>query len=57
MEGILNNRLLLENNMLLFSLLFLEIFVGEQGLDGGDKVVMGDLPFPPTRENPGVHIP
>ena len=39
MEGILNNRLLLENNMLLFSLLFLEIFVGEQGLDGGDKVV------------------
>ena len=32
---------------------FLEIFVGGQGFDGGDKVVMGDPPVPHARENPG----
>ena len=33
-----------------FPYCFLEIFVGGQGLDGGDKVAMGDPPVPPTRE-------
>ena len=28
--------------------------MGGQGLDGGDKVVMGDPPVPPTRENPAI---
>ena len=28
--------------------------MGGQGLDGGDKVLMGDPPSPPTRENPTV---
>ena len=46
--GIFNNRLSFENNRLLFSLLFSRNFLGErQGLDGGDKVVMGDPPVPP----------
>ena len=38
------------NNTLLFS----RIFLGGQGLDGGEIVMMGDLPVPPTRENPEV---
>ena len=37
-----------------FPYCFLEIFVGRQGLDGGEKVVMRDPPVPPlARENPG----
>ena len=39
MGRIFNNRLLFKNNRLLFPYCFLEIFVGAQGLDGGDKVV------------------
>ena len=42
-RGIFNNRLLFENNRLLFFLLFSGNFGGgtrRQGLDGGDKVVM-----------------
>ena len=36
-----------------FSYFFLEIFVGGQGFDGGDKVVIGVSPLsPPTGENP-----
>ena len=36
--GIFNNSLLFRNNKLLFSLLFLEIFVGKgQGSDGGGQ--------------------
>ena len=44
--GIFNNRLLFENSRPLFSLLFSGNFCGG-GLDGGDKVVMGDPPVPP----------
>ena len=47
-----NNRLLFKNNMILFSLLFSGNFVGVQGFDGGDKVVIGGSPSLPTRENP-----
>ena len=43
------------NNRLLFSLLFSGNFCGGQGLDGGDKVVMGRSPSPPTRETLGVY--
>ena len=50
MGGISNNRLLFENNKLLFSLLFSGNFVGEQGLDGGGHSRDGG--DPPTRENP-----
>ena len=45
--GIFNNRLLFENSRPLFSLLFSGNFCGGEGLDGGDKVMMGDPPFPP----------
>ena len=45
--GIFNNRLLFENSRPLFSLLFSGNFCGGEGLDGGDKVVMGDSPVPP----------
>ena len=45
--GIFNNRFLFKNNRLLFSLLFSGNFVGGQGFDGGDKVVMGDPPVHP----------
>ena len=41
MGGILNNRLL-------FSLLFLEIFVGEKTLMEVDKVVIGGCPSSPA---------
>ena len=38
---------------LLFSYCFLESFVGwDKTLMEGDKVVMGDPPGPPTKENP-----
>ena len=40
-EGIFNNRVLFENNKLLFPYCFLRIFVGDKALDGGDEVVMG----------------
>ena len=36
--GIFNNRLLFENSRPLFSLLFLEIFVGEKALMEGTKL-------------------
>ena len=35
-----------------FSYCFLEIIVGEKALMEGDKVLMGDPPVLPTRENP-----
>ena len=41
---IFNNRLLFENNRLFFFQLFSGPFCGGQGLDGGDKVVMGGSP-------------
>ena len=51
--GIFNNRLLFKNNMLLFSLLFSGNFSGEdKALMEGDKIVMGDPPEFPTKENP-----
>ena len=39
-----------------FPYCFLEIFVGEQGLDGRGQSRDGDIPPvpPPTRENPAV---
>ena len=39
-----------------FPYCFLEIFVGDKALMEGDKVVMGDPPVPPTRENPGFKV-
>ena len=45
--GIFNNRLLFENCRPLFSLLFSGNFCGGEGLDGRDKVVMGDPPVIP----------
>ena len=44
MGRILNKRLLLKNNRLLFSLLFIEIFVGTKALIEGHKVVIGGFP-------------
>ena len=49
--GIFNNRLLSKNKRLLCSLLFLEIFVGGQGLGGGGQSHVGGPPLPPTWEN------
>ena len=47
-RGIFNNRPLLMNNRLLFSLLFSENLVGGQDLEGGGhKVVMGGSPQSP----------
>ena len=45
--GIFNNRLLFENSRPLSSLLFSGNFCGGEGLDGRDKVVMGDPPVIP----------
>ena len=44
MEGIFNNRLLFENNMLLFSV----NFCGGQGLDGGGQSRDGGIPPVPS---------
>ena len=45
--GDFNNRLLFENSRLLFSLFFLDIFVGGQGLDEGGQSRDGGSPVPP----------
>ena len=42
------------NNRLLFSLLFLEFFVGGQGLGGMGKGRDRGDPQPPTRESPSL---
>ena len=55
---IFNNRLLFENNRLLFLLLFSGNFCGRgQGLDGGGQSHDGGIPQcpSPTRENPGMY--
>ena len=56
MGGIFNNRLLFENSRLLLSLFSENFCGGDKALMEGDKVVIGDPPVPPTRENP-VHLP
>ena len=51
--GIFNNRVLFENNKLLFLYCFLKNFCGGQGFDGGDKVVMGQG-FPSGETEGGI---
>ena len=55
---IFNNGLLLKTIDYRFVYCFLKDFLGGQGCDGGDKVVVGEIPPvpPPTRKNPGQII-
>ena len=55
--GIFNNRQKLENNRLLFKILFYgNFFRRDKALMEGTKVVMEGSPSPPTRENPGLRL-